>query len=199
MKHTGFALASAGLLASLVLAAAEHGAPHFDPKRYLDHVKLLSSEEFKGRGTGTPELEKAAGYIAKQFQSAGLQPVNGKSYLQPFQVTTNARLGRNNHFTWQSGDGKGTLTFEQQFVPFNFSAAGTFSCPVVFAGYGISAREYNYDDYASLDVKDKCVLLLRHEPQEFDEKSVFAGKVYTEHSQFFSKAVERQDARRRAA
>ena len=99
MKHTGFALASAGLLASLVLAAAEHDAPHFDPKRYLDHVKLLSSEEFKGRATGTPELEKAAGYIAKQFKSAGLQPFNGKSYLQPFPVTTNARLGRNNHFT----------------------------------------------------------------------------------------------------
>ena len=60
---------------------------------------------------------------------------------------------------------------------------------MVFVGYGITAREYNYDDYAGVDVKDKLVLILRHEPQEFDEKSVFAGKVYTEHSQFFSKVV----------
>ena len=59
---------------------------------------------------------------------------------------------------------------------------------VVFAGYGITAPEYNYDDYAGLDAKGKFVLVLRHEPQEYDEKSVFAGKVYTEHAQFFSKA-----------
>ena len=59
---------------------------------------------------------------------------------------------------------------------------------MVFAGYGITAPEYDYDDYAGLDVKDKIVLILRHEPQEFDEKSVFAGKVYTEHAQFASKA-----------
>ena len=60
---------------------------------------------------------------------------------------------------------------------------------MVFAGYGITAPEYNYDDYAGIDVKGKIVLILRHEPQEFDEKSVFAGKVYTEHAQFFSKAA----------
>ena len=53
---------------------------------------------------------------------------------------------------------------------------------MVFAGYGITAPEYNYDDYAGLDAKDKIVLVLRHEPQEFDEKSVFEGKVYTAHS-----------------
>ena len=60
---------------------------------------------------------------------------------------------------------------------------------MVFAGYGITAPEYNYDDYAGLDVKGKIVLVLRHEPQEFDEKSVFEGKVYTAHSQIFSKAA----------
>ncbi len=60
---------------------------------------------------------------------------------------------------------------------------------MVFAGFGITAPEYNYDDYAGLDVKGKIVLLLRHEPQEFDEKSVFEGKVYTAHSQIFSKAA----------
>ncbi len=60
---------------------------------------------------------------------------------------------------------------------------------MVFAGYGITAPEYNYDDYAGLDVKDKIVIVLRHEPQEFDEKSVFAGKVYTRHAQTEFKAV----------
>jgi hypothetical protein len=59
---------------------------------------------------------------------------------------------------------------------------------VVFAGYGITAPEYNYDDYKGIDVRGKIVLIMRHEPQEFDEKSIFAGKVYTQHSQFWSKA-----------
>ena len=60
---------------------------------------------------------------------------------------------------------------------------------MVFAGYGITAPEYHYDDYAGLDVKGKIVLVLRHEPQEFDEKSVFEGKIYTEHAQFAGKAT----------
>ena len=60
---------------------------------------------------------------------------------------------------------------------------------VVFAGYGITAPEYNYDDYKGIDVHGKIVLIMRHEPQEFDEKSIFEGKVYTQHSQFWSKAA----------
>jgi len=59
----------------------------------------------------------------------------------------------------------------------------------VFAGYGITATEYSYDDYAGLDTKGKFVIVLAHEPQEFDEKSVFEGKVYTDHSQYYSKAA----------
>jgi hypothetical protein len=60
---------------------------------------------------------------------------------------------------------------------------------VVFCGCGITAPEYNYDDYAGVDVKGKIVLVLRHEPQEFDEKSVFEGKVMTAHSYIASKAT----------
>ena len=46
-----------------------------------------------------------------------------------------------------------------------------------------------YDDYAGMDVRGKIVLILRHEPQEFDSESVFEGRVYSEHSQLFSKAL----------
>jgi len=67
---------------------------------------------------------------------------------------------------------------------------------VVFAGYGITAPEHNYDDYTHLDVKDKIVLVLRHEPQEFDEKSVLRGKEPTAHASFINKAI---NARNRGA
>jgi len=176
-------------LVLLFLGAARHATEAFDAQRYLAHVKFLASETMRGRATGSPELEKAAAYIAKQFKAAGLQPVDGKSYLQAFPVTTNAKLGPNNRFEYTENGKAVTLKFDEDFIPFNFSSRAKVSGEVVFVGYGITAREYNYDDYAGVDVKGKLALILRHEPQEFDEKSVFSGKVYTEHSQFFSKVV----------
>src|SRR5207244_6640635 len=130
-----------------------------------------------------------AAYIAKQCKTSGLQPLDGKGYLQAFPVTTNAKLGTTNRFEYTEKGKTTTLKFDEEFIPFNFSSRAKVSGEVVFVGYGITAREYNYDDYAGVDVKDKLALILRHEPQEFDEKSVFAGKVYTEHTQFFSKVV----------
>ena len=160
-----------------------------DPTRFLDHIKYLASADMRGRATGSPELERAADYIAAQFRAIGLQPIEGNSYFQAFEVTTNAKMGRGNYFESVESGKAIVLKTGEDFVPFNFSSRGKISGSVVFAGYGITAPEYNYDDYAGLDVKDKLVLILRHEPQEFDEKSVFSGKVYTEHAQFYSKAV----------
>ena len=165
------------------------GTGGVDPQRYLEHIKYLASPDMRGRATGSPELERAADYIAAQFRAIGLQSVAGKSYFQAFQVTTNAKLGHANLVEYVEGGKTFSLRTGEDFVPFNFSARGRLSGRVVFAGYGITAPEYNYDDYAGLDAKDKIVLILRHEPQEFDENSVFAGKVYTEHAQFYSKAV----------
>src|SRR5882724_3546707 len=187
--HTNLGKLKLAVLALLALGAARHTTESLDPQHYLAHVKFLASDVLRGRATGTPELEKAAAYIAKQFKASGLQPLDGKGYLQAFPVTTNAKLGTNNRFEYTENGKATTLKYEEEFIPFNFSSRAKVSGSVVFVGYGITAREYNYDDYAGVDVKDKLALVLRHEPQEFDEKSVFSGKVYTEHSQFFSKVV----------
>jgi len=142
------------------------------PEAYLAHVKYLASPELKGRATGSPELEKAADYIASQFQSFGVKPVPASTYQQAFTTTVGAHLGAANRFQTNAV----TLPLRDGFIPFSFSSSGTVSAPVVFVGYGITANEYHYDDYAGVDVKDKIVLLVRHEPQENYEKSVFLGK-----------------------
>ncbi len=182
-----------GLRAAVVAvlaALAWSATPDFDPARYLEHVKYLASPELKGRGTGMPELDQAANYIVRQFRDAGLQPPGAaKGFEQAFRVTTNARLGKNNRLEIRHRGKTRKLQADLDFRPFNFSASAEVSAPVVFAGYGITAAEYNYDDYAGLDVRGKLVIVLRHEPQENDEKSVFAGRSYTEHAQFFSKAA----------
>jgi aminopeptidase YwaD len=172
-----------------MLAAGALSAANISSIEYLGIIKFLASPELRGRGTGSPELEKAAGYIRDQFRSMNLKPLSGDSYYQDFDVTTTARLGRNNTLAYTSGDKAESLQFQADFVPLNLSGAGQVSSGVVFAGFGITAPEYNYDDYAGIDVKGKTVVVLRHEPQEFDDHSVFDGKVYTAHSQIFSKAT----------
>jgi Peptidase family M28/PDZ domain/PA domain len=189
VKSVQRASLASGLCCFTLALHAYGAAASIDPGRYLDDVKFLASQDMKGRATGSPELEKAAAFIAAQFREFGLQPIDGKSYFQAFQVTTNARLGRANRFEYEAAGKRVKLAFRDDFIPFNFSAREKMSGPVVFAGYGITAPEYNYDDYKGIDVKGKIVLVLRHEPQEFDEKSVFNGKVYTQHAQFWSKAV----------
>ncbi len=174
----------AGMVVVGGLAAAD-----LSPDEYLGYVKFLAADNMRGRATGSPELEKAADFIAGRFKAFGLKPVEGDSYFQSFEVTTSARLGSKNNLAAVSGGKRTRLKFQRDFVPLNLSSKGKVSGGVVFAGYGITAPEYNYDDYASLDVKNKIVLILRHEPQEFDEKSVFDGKVYTAHAQIFAKAA----------
>ena len=182
-------LAVSLLLPAALVWAAREAAPTFNAERYLAHIKFLASPELKGRGTGSPELEKAAEYIVSQFRSFGLKPVKGNGYEQGFQVTTNAHLGPHNRFNEVLPSGARTLDAGTGFVPFNFSSTGEAEGPVVFAGYGITAKEYHYDDYAGIDAKGKFVLIVRHEPQENDEKSPFAGKNLTMHAQFAIKAA----------
>ncbi len=157
----------------MVAWAATTSVPNgaFDPQSYLAHVRYLASPELKGRGAGSPELEKAGQYIAEQFRLAGLKLFRNDGYLRPFQLTTDAKLGSKNHLVISSKGTEERLKPETDFLPFNFSQSGSVSAPIVFAGYGITAKEYNYDDYAGLDVKDKFVLILRHEPQELDEEA----------------------------
>jgi aminopeptidase YwaD len=181
------------LALGLALGVCRAGA---DVQRYIRDVRMLASPEMKGRGAGSPELEKAGRYIAQQFAEAGLEPLNGKSYFQPLTVSTGATLGRNNLLEVHSGDQERRLTPGKDYLPFAFSARSQVSGGVVFAGYGITAPEYGYDDYARVDVNDKIVLVLRHEPQEFDDKSVFLGRKFTRHAEFINKAI---NARNRGA
>ena len=154
----------AGLAAGALLAGAGADSS-FNAERYLDHIKFLASPEMKGRESGSPELEKAARYIAGYFKADGLKTLDGNSYLQPFEITTSAKLGKANRFDVgitgeKAGAESESLQEGKEFVPINFSSRGKASGGVVFAGYGITAPEYNYDDYAGIDAHGKFVVVL---------------------------------------
>jgi len=161
-----------------------------DGVRMLEDIKVLSSVRYKGRMTGTPELDDAAKWVAKNYEKAGLKApfveAGGKlSYLQKFTVNTESKLGKKNTLTVAGV----ALTVAKDFLPRVFSASGAAAGEMVFAGYGITSSEHHYDDYSGLDVKGKVVVVLRNEPQDQDEASVFSGKNRTRHSNLETKTI----------
>lgn len=172
-------------------AAARAALLSISAKESRSHVHRLASEEFKGRETGTPGEWLAAKYIAKEFSEYGLLPGGDDgTFFQNFQLTR-SDLNEATMRMKSDIDGEKTSTVfsvKRDFVPFNFTGEDSVSAAVVFAGYGITAPEYHYDDYQRVDAKGKIVLVLRHEPRENDPESVFAGKQLTKHSLFEQKA-----------
>src|SRR5271167_4176950 len=172
---------------SLLATAAPTSLGSADPKLYLNDIKTLSAPEMEGRGAGTKGLTKASQYLERRYQALGLQQAGTNGYLQPFTVTTGAELKADNRLSAEMGGKKQALMLNREFVPASFSSSGSFTGPLVFAGYGASADEFQYDDYSGVDVKDKIVLVLRYEPEIFGEKSGHHG--LTQHSQLITKAI----------
>ena len=175
------------ILAVVVLLAASTPVQQADPARYLNDIKSLASPEMEGRGAGTKGLTRSEHLIEQRYKGLGLRPAGVNGYAQPFKVVTGARLKSDNHFIVQTAGSKKEIKIDQDFVPYSFSASGEVGAPLIFAGYGATADEFHYDDYADLDVKDKIVVVLRYEPSGFAEKSGNHG--LTQHSQLITKAI----------
>jgi hypothetical protein len=155
------------------------------------HIDFLASDSLMGRNTPSPELDRAAQYIAGEFERYGLKPVNG-SYFNEFNLST-VRLGKENDLTITTAAGEKTYEIKKDFMPFDMTASKSVTAPLVFAGYGITAPEYGYDDYAGLEAKGKIVLIMRHEPGEKDSGSPFEGDKDTEYSQVSAKVQNAVD------
>jgi hypothetical protein len=189
---------SASLCARLVLTLAIclPLAGQSDSQRYLEDVKALSAPNMEGRGAGTKGIDRASHLIEQRYKSLGLEPAGTHGYFQPFTVITGAELKGKNEFHVLEGGEKTELKLNQDFVPFSFSTSGAVTGPAVFAGYGASAPEFGYDDYAGINVKDKIVVLLRDEPAGFAAKSGHSG--LTQHSQLVTKAINARNHGARA-
>jgi hypothetical protein len=175
---------------SLPQRALPAAAEQVDPQRYAAHVQFLASPELKGRAAGTPGLETAAKYIADTFGKAGLQPAGDSgTFFQPFTVTTDAKPGPGNQLISHTGGQTTRLELHKSYIPLSFSSNGHAHSGVVFAGYGITAGEFGYDDYAGIDVKNKIVVAFRYEPKSFRKDAAGPDKPYTHHAHLVSKAI----------
>ncbi|MGH7844620.1 MAG: M20/M25/M40 family metallo-hydrolase [Candidatus Binatia bacterium] len=152
----------------------------------LGHVRYLASDELMGRGVGTPGIDMARDYIAGEFKKYGLAPGGGPGgYFQRLSVPTGVRVVEPSSFIAR---GSRQLKTQEEWIPLGLSGSGKITGEVVFVGYGVTAKDYGYDDYAGLDVKGKVVLVLRYEPPPKDDKSPFRkAPRYSRHATFNAK------------
>ena len=161
------------LLCAQPPARVQTGYDTIQPAILKGDLTFLSSDSLEGRLSLQRGSEIAIQWIASEFAKAGLKPLVGDSYLQPVpliefsadRALTSLTLTRDGHGeVFHAPDATGTYGHEV-----------TVSGHVVFAGYGITAPELGYDDYAGIDPHGKIVLIFNHEPQEADANSVFNG------------------------
>lgn len=163
---------------------------------FEQQIQYLASDALEGRGSATQGERLAGDYIAKHFQEFGLKPAGEEgTYFQSFEVVTGHKYYPDNRLALQFNGIPSRFEIDKEFVPFAFSSDGEANSTLVFAGYGITNPEANYDDYANLDVQGKIVLLLRREPTNAEGKSRFAveGKGWSKHAEFASKAKNAQE------
>jgi hypothetical protein len=167
-------------------------------ERITHDVRYLASDELEGRGPGTQGLQKAAEYIREEFQRVGLKSgTPDGSYFQPFEVSLGeSPVPDQTHLVFHGPEGQ-TLALElgSQFQPFFTGGNAEVTAPVVFAGYGISAPDLQYDDYRDVNVEGKIVVLIRREPQQDNAESRFDGRNVTSHSYVVTKLKQALDRR----
>ena len=184
----------------LWVAGSAHAADGVVPNAawLLDQVKILTAPETEGRGSGTAGADRAARHIAAVFQGAGLAPGgDAGSYLQAFSVPTGVRLGAANSLAVIAPVAR-SLSLSRDFMPLAVSTDGSETGDLAFAGYGITAPDLGYDDYAGLDVRGKIVLVLSQEPRPADPSSPFRHPTAYHYSQRSHKIINAREHGARA-
>jgi aminopeptidase YwaD len=159
------------LLFSSLLVSAQQPAAIVD-QNLRKHVEFLASQKLEGRRTGDPGATAAANYVAKEFARYKLK-AGVKNFLQPFPYVAGVTLGSGNQLIVVPGDKP--LEVGINWMPLGYSPnADIPATAIVFAGFGVSAPDAKYDDYAYTDVKDKIVLIFDSTPDAGNPHSAFA-------------------------
>lgn len=158
-------------------------------RRLRDDVAYLASDELEGRGPYSKGQDLAVEFVAKRFAELRLEPMFGPSYFQPFAERPHLVPASNAAIEIEGErDGAASLVAGREWLPLHHGDASIEEAPLAFVGFGISAPEHEYDDYAELDVRGKAVVVLRHEPRS-DDPAYFDGSRISEHGLLARKAA----------
>ena len=164
-------LLCAVLVSACVAQPAATPEPQREPSSIQTNVEVLASDAFEGRMTGTTGIQQAAEHIVTELEAIGAVPLPGsEGYRLSFPYTgsatdggTSLRLNTDGGPSWEDAESVRALSF---------SEADEVTAPLVFAGYGLVVPEtdgFSYDSYATIDVTDKIVVVLRYSPEDVDQ------------------------------
>ncbi|MEZ6062567.1 MAG: M20/M25/M40 family metallo-hydrolase [Planctomycetaceae bacterium] len=187
MLNRQMAAAFAGIMLLCPVAGVSADSEAFEAAvaRVGGDIRYFASDELEGRGIETHGIELAAERITSEFARLGVKPgMPDGSYLQPFDVRigdvvvapeTHVRLTH-------AGNQSIVLNRPNDYQPMRRGTNGMAAAELVFIGYGITAPEENYDDYAGIDVSGKILVMIRREPQHSRADGTFRGTETTQHS-----------------
>lgn len=175
-------------------------AKYIDEEGLKKHIETLSSDEFMGRQPSTEGETKTINYLKQEFQKLGLKPGNGDSFFQEVPLV-DVVTSVDDILTVKSPAGNVQLKYKDEFVATSAHLAKTIKLTdreLVFVGFGITAPEYNWNDYEGIDVKDKVVVCMVNDPGYHTKNdSLFTGNAMTYYGRWTYKYEEA--ARRGAA
>jgi len=153
-----------------------------DEDRYRENIRILASADFEGRRPGTPGEDKTTAFLVAQFRKIGLKPANGDSYLQQVPVVESTLMGSPSLVVTGRGATR-PLVYRRDFLLWTKRAqpaAEVTRSELVFVGFGIVAPEYDWNDYAGIDVHGKTVVVLAGDPGRLGaDPPVFKGRTMT--------------------
>jgi Zn-dependent M28 family amino/carboxypeptidase len=163
-----------------------------DEALFRDAIQTLASDEFGGRKPLSPHESLTVNYIADKFRSLGLEPANGNSYFQPVPLLSVRTQIKKDEIV-VSGK-KGNVSFKPftDFILWSQRSEKNLKltkAEYVFAGFGINAPEYGWNDYEGIDVKGKIAVILVNDPGFYDD-NLFRGKNMTYYGRWTYKFEE---------
>ncbi|MGD0444971.1 MAG: M28 family peptidase [Edaphobacter sp.] len=181
---------STALLAQQIPPAVQAAEASINPENIRAHVKFLSDDLLEGRGPGLRGSELAAKYIATQFALYGLKPGgdNG-TYLQQINMVGMNAIPEKTTMSLVPKRPEGQMAITLYSIDLKYGDDYTVSnrtltptvdidAPIVFVGYGVTAPEFNWNDYANIDVKGKVILCIVGDPPSKDP-AFFGGDALT--------------------
>ncbi|MBX9795475.1 M28 family metallopeptidase [Sphingomonas sp.] len=179
---------------ALLLTTAASPAPQISTETLKEVTSTLASDAFEGRKPTTPAEDKTVAYLIERFKAAGLQPGNKGSWTQDVPLV---ELKATNVSTIRFSGGKAPVTaaYATDMVVGTHRVTPRIALkdsPVVFVGYGITAPERGWDDYAGVDVRGKTVIILINDP-DWQAKGLtgrFGGRAMTYYGRWIYKFEE---------
>lgn len=157
--------------------------PKIEAQPILEHIKVLASDEYEGRAPGTKGEDLSVKYIEAQFKSLGLKPGNPDGTYSQKVPLVGITAKEAAPLTVTKGTQKQTFKWADEVVAWSKHVADSASLDqsdLVFAGYGVEAPEFNWNDFKDVDVKGKTIVVLVNDPPVPDpaDPSKLAPKVF---------------------